>query len=94
MSNQCLHTWLPNTETFGSSLLYKLCVKKDNPGIGSEYSRNGSIYYKLHAENNKHYIVNEESDSALIKSEDNCASLRVTSSKSLLSNLLATSSKQ
>ena len=51
-----------------SALLYKLCViKKDNYAIGSVYTRNGSIYYKLHSDKNKQYIVNEESDSALIK---------------------------
>ena len=34
-----------------SALLYKLCViKEDNPAIGSVYTRNGSIYYKLHSD--------------------------------------------
>ena len=48
-----------------SALLYKLhVVKKDNPAIGSVYTRNGSIYYKLHSDKNKQYIVNEESDIA------------------------------
>ena len=41
---------------------YKLRVKKDNPAIGSVYTRNGSIYYKLHSDKNNQYIVNEESD--------------------------------
>ena len=48
------------------SLLYKLrVIKKDNPAIGSVYTRNGSIYYKLHSDKNKQYIVNEESELAL-----------------------------
>ena len=34
-----------------SALLYKhRVIKKDNPAIGSVYTRNGSIYYKLHSE--------------------------------------------
>ena len=37
-----------------SALLYKLSViKKDNSAIGSVYTRNGSIYYKLHFDKNK-----------------------------------------
>ena len=32
-----------------------------DPAIGSVYTRNGSIYYKLHYDRNKQYIVNEES---------------------------------
>ena len=52
-----------------SALLYKLrVIKKDNPAIGSVYTRNGSIYCKLHYDKNKQYIVNEESDLAVIKS--------------------------
>ena len=77
-----------------SALLYKLRVKKkDNPAIGSVYTRNGSIYYKLHSGKNKQYIVNEESEVALIKSENNYASQKVTSSKKTTEQL-ATSSKQ
>ena len=77
-----------------SALLYKLCViKKDNPAIGSVYTRNGSIYYKLHSDKNKQYIVNEESDITLIKSENNDASQKVTSSKKTTEQL-STSSKQ
>ena len=77
-----------------SALLYKLCViNKDNPEIGSVYTRNGSIYYKLHSDRNKQYIVNEESDLALIKFENNDASQKVTSSKKTTEQL-ATSSKQ
>ena len=77
-----------------SALLYKLrVIKKDNPAIGSAYTRNGSIYYKLHSDKNKQYIVNEESDLALIKSENNDASQKVTSSKNITEQL-ATSSKQ
>ena len=50
------------------ALLYKLSViKKDNPAISSVYTRNGSIYFKLLADKNKQYIVNED-DLALIKS--------------------------
>ena len=45
------------------------------------YTKNGSIYYKLHSDKNKQYIVNEESDLALIKFENNDASQKVTSSK-------------
>ena len=58
-------------------------IKKDNPApaIGSVYMRNSSIYYKLHSDRNKQYIVKEESDLALIKSENNYASQNVTSSK-------------
>ena len=49
-----------------STLLYKLrVIKKDNPAIGSVYTRNGSIY-KLHSDRNKQYVVNEESDLPLI----------------------------
>ena len=71
-----------------SALLYKLrVIKKDNPAIiGSVYTRNGSIYYKLHSDKNKQYIVNEESDQAVIKSENNDASQKVSSSKKTLSN--------
>ena len=77
-----------------SALLYKLgVIKKDNPAIGSVYTRNGSIYYKLLSDKNKQYIVNEESDIALIKSENNDASQKVTSSKKTTEQL-ATSSKQ
>ena len=54
---------------------------------------NGSINYKLHSDKNKQYIVNEESDLALIKSENNDASQKVTSSKKATVQL-ATSSKQ
>ena len=68
-------------------------IKKDNPAIGSVNTRNGSIYYKLHSEKNKHYIVNEESDSVIIKSGNNGASQKVTSTKQP-SEELATSSKQ
>ena len=76
------------------ALLYKLrVIKKDNPAIGSVYTRNGSIYYKLHSDKNKQYIVNEESELALIKSENNDASQKVTSSKKTTEQL-ATSSKQ
>ena len=57
------------------------------------YTRNGSIYYKLHSDKNKQYIVNEESDLDLIKSENNDASQKVTSSK-MTTEQLATSSKQ
>ena len=54
----------------------------------------GSIYYKLHSDKNKHYIVNEESDLALIKSENNYKSQKVTSSKKTITEQLAASSKQ
>ena len=65
-----------------SALLYKLRVmKKESPAIGSVYTRNGSIYYKFHPDKNKQYIVKEESDLALKKSENNDASQKVTSSK-------------
>ena len=77
-----------------SALLYKLrVIKKDNPAIGSVYTRNGSIYYKLHSDKNKQYIVNEESSLNLIKSESNDASQKVTSSKNTTEQL-ATSFKQ
>ena len=63
-----------------SAILYKLrVIKKVYPAVGSVYTRNGSIYYKLHSDKNKQYIVNEESDLALIKSENNDASQKVTS---------------
>ena len=59
-----------------SGLLYKLrVIKKYNPAIGSVYTRNGSIYYKLHSDKNNQYIVNQESDLAFIKSDNNDASL-------------------
>ena len=65
-----------------SALLYKVrVIKKDNPAIGSVYTRNGSIYHQLHSDKNKQYIVNEESDLTLIKSENNDTSQKVTSSK-------------
>ena len=54
---------------------------------------NGSIYYKLHSDKNKQYIVNEESDLTLIKSEHNDASQKETSSITTTEQL-ATSSKQ
>ena len=77
-----------------SALLYKLrVIKKDNPTIGSVYTRNGSIYCKLHSDKNKQYIVNEESDLDLIKSANNDASQKVTSSKKTTEQLV-TSSKQ
>ena len=77
-----------------STRLYKLrVIKKDNPEIGSVYTRNGLIYYKHHADENKQYIVNEKSDLALIKSDNNYASLKVTSSEKTAEQL-ATSSKQ
>ena len=77
-----------------SALLYKLCViKKDNPEIGLVHTRNGSMYYKLHSDKNKHSIVNEKSDLALMKSENNDASQKVTSWKKTTEQL-ATSSKQ
>ena len=77
-----------------AALLYKLrVIKKDNPASGSVHTRNGSIYYKLHSDKNKQCIVNEESDIALIKSENNDASQKVTSSKKTTEQL-ATSSKQ
>ena len=57
------------------------------------YTRNGSIYYKLHSDKNKLYIANEESDLDLIKSENNDATQKVTSSKKTTEQL-ATSSKQ
>ena len=77
-----------------SALLYKLrVIKKDNPAIGSVSTRNGSIYYKLHSDKNKPYIVNEESDLDLIKSANNEASQKLTSSKKTTEQL-ATSSKQ
>ena len=75
-----------------SALLYQRVIKKDNPAVGSVYIRNNSIYYKLHSEKNKHYIENEESDLALIKSDNNGTSLKVTSSKKPTEQL-ATSSK-
>ena len=77
-----------------SALLYKLrVIKKDNPAIGSVHTRNGSIYYKLHSDKNKQYIVNEESDLELIKSEYNDASQKLTSLEKTTEQL-ATSSKQ
>ena len=77
-----------------SALLYKLrVIKKNNHAIGSVYTRNGSIYYKLHSDKNKQYIVNEESDLDLIKSENNDASQKVTSSKKTTEQL-TTLSKQ
>ena len=76
-----------------SALLYKLrVIKKDNPEIYSVYTRNGLIYYKLYYDKNKQYIVNEESDLALIKSDNNDASQKVTSSKKITEQL-STSSK-
>ena len=64
------------------ALLYKLrVIKKDNPAIGSVYNRNGSFYYKLYSDKNKQYIVKEESDLTLIKSDNNDSRLKVTSSK-------------
>ena len=77
-----------------SVLLYKLrVIKKDNPVIGSVYTRNGSIYYKPHPNKNKQYIVNEESDLDLIKYENTDARQKVTPSKKTTEQL-ATSSKQ
>ena len=77
-----------------SALLCKLrVIKKDNPAIGSVNTRNGSIYYKLHSDKNKQYTVNEDSDLDLIKSQNNDASQKVTSSKKTTEQL-ATSSKQ
>ena len=77
-----------------SALLYKLrAFKKDNPAIGSVHTRNGSICNKLHSDKNKQYIANEESDQALIKSKNNDASQKVTSSKKTTEQL-ATSSQQ
>ena len=77
-----------------SSLLYKLRVIKNyNPAICSVHTRNGSIYYKLHSDKNKQYLVNEESDLALIKSKHNDASQKVISSKKTTEQL-ATSSEQ
>ena len=77
-----------------SALLYKLrVIKKDNPAIGSVYTRNCPINYKLHSDKNKLYIVNEESDLALIKSANNDASQKISSSKKTTEQL-ATSSKQ
>ena len=75
--------------------LYKLrVIKKNNPySIGSVYTRNGSIYYKLHSDKNKQYIVNEEFDLASIKSDDNDKSLKVTSSQKTTEQL-ATSYQQ
>ena len=62
-----------------SALLYKLrVIKKNNPAIDSVYTRNGLIYYKLHSDKNKLYIVSEESDLASIKSDKSDASLKVT----------------
>ena len=52
-----------------------------------------STTWKLHSDKNKQYIVNEESDLALIKSVNNDASKKVTSSKKITEKL-ATSSKQ
>ena len=57
------------------------------------YTRNGSIYYMLHSDKNKQYIVNEESEFALIKSENDDTSEKVTSSKKTTEQL-TTSSKQ
>ena len=68
-------------------------MEKDNLAIGSVFTRNGSIYYKLHSDKNKQYILNKESDLASIKSNKNDASLKVTSSKKTTEHL-ATSSKQ
>ena len=53
------------------ALLYKLrLTKKDNPAIiGSVYTKNGSIYYKLHSDKNKQHIVNEESGLAFNNSQ-------------------------
>ena len=91
--NQYLHKY-ENLAQKRSALFYKLrVIKKDNPAIGSVYTRNGSIYYKLHSDKNKQYIVNKKSDLALIKSENNDASQKVTSSKKTTEQL-ATSSKQ
>ena len=52
-----------------------------------------STYYMLHSDKNKHYIVNKESDLAVIKSENNDASQQLTSCKKTTEQL-ATSSKQ
>ena len=65
-----------------SALIYILpVIKKDNAAIGSVYTINCSIHYKLHSDKSKQCIVNEESNLALIKSDNNDASLKVTSSK-------------
>ena len=84
-----------------SALLYKLRVKKDNPAIGSIVLH--STVYKctpemfnllqLHSDKNKQYLVNEELDLDLIKSENNDASQKVTSSKKTTEQL-TTSSKR
>ena len=84
-----MNTWHRNVQLFSTNFV----IKKDNPAIGSVYTRNGSIYYKLHSDENKQYILNEESDLALIKSENNDASQKVTSSKKTTEQL-ATSYKQ
>ena len=92
LTMQYLHKWYLTQKR--SALLYKLgTIKKYNPAIGSVYTKNGSIYYKLHSDKNKQYIVNEESELALIKSENNDASQKVTSSKKTTEQL-APSSKQ
>ena len=37
-------------------LLYKFpVIEKDNPAVVSVYTRNGSVYYKLHSDRNKQY---------------------------------------
>ena len=66
---------------------------KGNPAIGSVHTRNGSIYYKFHSDKNKQYRVNEESDLALIKSDNHDANRKVTSSNKITEQL-ETSSKQ
>ena len=69
------------------SALHKLrVIKKDNPAIGSVYTRNLSIYYKLHSDKNKHYTVNQESDLASTKSDKNDASFKELDQKKLPSN--------
>ena len=77
-----------------SALLFKLrVIKKDNSAIGSVYTRNGSIYYKLHSDKNKQYIVNDESDLALIKSDNNEATLKATSSNETTEQLAISSNQ-
>ena len=67
-----------------STLLYQLrIIKKNNPFISAAYTRNRIIYYKLHSRAtkfNKHHIVNEDSDSDLIKSGSSDSSLNANSS--------------
>ena len=91
-TNVCINEYLTQKRP---ALLYKLrVIKKDNPAIGSVYTRNGSIYYKLDSDKNKKYIVNEESDLSLINLITMTLVKKVTSSKKTSNSQFRLNSKK